>query len=119
MQKIACTAIVLAVIGAAPGAFAQNAPLPGGVSNAPPGTTYSGNKPDLPPSTTGTPRPGALDGNNATAETAAKRYKFAQAGFHDVKGLARQPDGTWTGRGVRGGVEVGVAMDPAGNIRTF
>ncbi len=118
MKKILIvSAPVLAAIGlAAAPVLAQNAQMPSGASNPPPGTSYSGQQsPDLPSSSTGTARPNALDGN-ASANVAAARYKFEQAGFHDVKGLSRNPDGTWSGRAVKNGVEVAVVMDTAGNI---
>ncbi len=112
------TLIALLALGVAVPAAAQNAPMPAGPTNAPPGTSYSGQQnPYLGPSTTGTARPNALN-SHATAEEAAARYKFEQAGFHDVKGLSRTPDGVWSGRAVRGGVEMAVSMDPAGNIAT-
>lgn len=116
MRKILiAAATVLSLSGAA--AYAQNAHMPSGATNAPPGTSYSGTGSGaLPPSTTGTPRAGALDSPNATAETAAVRSKLQAAGFSDVKGLSRHPDGTWTGRGVKNGVEVAVGLDPAGNV---
>lgn len=110
------TLIALLALGLAAPAVAQNAPVPTRPTNAPPGTSYSGQQdPNLPPSTTGTARPNALN-SNASAEEAATRYKFEQAGFHDVKGLSRTPDGVWSGRAVKGGVEMAVSMDPAGNI---
>lgn len=110
--------ITLLALGAATPAFAQNAPMPSGPTNAPPGTSYSGQQdPSLPPSTTGTAKPNSLN-NHASSAEAATRYKFEQAGFHDVKGLSRSPDGVWSGRAVKGGVEVAVSMDPAGNIVT-
>jgi hypothetical protein len=109
--------IALLAVGVAGAAYAQNAQMPTGPTNPPPGTSYggAGNNPYLPPSTTGTAKPGALNSNASSAE-AATRYKFEQAGFHDVKGLSRTPDGVWSGRAVRNGVEVAVSMDAAGNI---
>jgi len=111
--------IALVAVGVAGAAYAQNAQMPAGPSNPPPGTSYqgTGNSPNLPPSTTGTAKPNALNPNASSAEAAA-RYKFEQAGFHDVKGLSRTPDGIWSGRAVRNGVEVAVSMDTAGNIAT-
>ena len=109
--------IALLAVGVAGAAHAQNAQMPVGPSNPPPGTSYggAGNNPYLPPSTTGTAKPNALNGNPSSAEAAA-RYAFEQRGFHDVKGLSRTPDGVWSGRAVRNGVEVAVSMDAAGNI---
>lgn len=112
MRKVLIAAAVFGLV-AAP-AFAQNAQMAPGATNAPPGTTYRGQSPDLPPSTTGTAKPNAL--GNASAPEAAARYKLEQAGFHDVKGLSIRPDGTWTGRAVKSGVEVAVSLDSAGNI---
>jgi hypothetical protein len=111
--------IVILAVGVAGAAYAQNAQMPAGPTNPPPGTSYggAGNNPYLPPSTTGTAKPGALNSNASSAE-AATRYKLEQAGFHDVKGLSRTPDGVWSGRAVRNGVEVAVSMDAAGNIVT-
>ena len=109
--------IAILAVGVAGAAYAQNAQMPAGPTNPPPGTSYggAGNNPYLPPSTTGTAKPGALNSNASSAE-AATRYKFEQAGFHDVKGLSRSPDGVWSGRAVKGGVEMAVSMDAAGNI---
>jgi hypothetical protein len=111
--------VVLALIGTSTSALAQNAQLPGGATNAPPGTTSNNSGTSaLPESTTNTPRPGALDATNVTAGQAAAQSKFKDAGFSDVKGLSRSTDGTWSGRGVKNGVEVGVMMDASGNITT-
>jgi hypothetical protein len=107
--------IALVAIGVAGSAYAQNAPMPSGPTNAPPGTSYQGQNPALPPSTTGTARPGALSANPSGAEAAA-RYKFEQAGFTNVKGLSRSIDGVWSGRAVKDGVEMAVSMDAGGNI---
>jgi len=113
MQKVL---IIVLALGVAGSAYAQNAPMPQGPTNAPPGTSYSGQQnPALPPSTTGTARPGALDAAPSGAEAAAK-YKFEQAGFSNVKGLSRSVDGVWSGRAVKDGVEVAVSMDAVGNI---
>jgi len=111
--------IALLALGVAGAAYAQNAQMPQGPTNPPPGTSYggAGNSPNLPPSTTGTAKPNALNPNASSAE-AATRYKFEQAGFHDVKGLSRSPGGVWSGRAVKNGVEVAVSMDAAGNIAT-
>ena len=109
--------IAILALGVAGTAYAQNAQMPTGPTNPPPGTSYggTGNNPNLPPSTTGTAKPNALNPNASGAEAAA-RYKFEQAGFNNVKGLSRSPDGVWSGRAVRNGVEVAVSMDAAGNI---
>jgi hypothetical protein len=111
--------IALLAVGVAGAAYAQNAQMPAGPTNPPPGTSYqgSGNNPYLPPSTTGTAKPNALNSNASSAEAAA-RYAFEKRGFHDVKGLSRTPDGVWSGRAVRNGVEMAVSMDAAGNITT-
>lgn len=111
------TLLALMALGAlAPAtAFAQNAPMPSGATNPPPGTSHERPDPRLPPSTTGTAKPNALNAHPSSAE-AATRYKFEQQGFTNVKGLSRAPDGTWSGRAVKDGVEIAVSMDTAGNI---
>src|ERR1043165_9579319 len=94
--------IALLALGVAGSAYAQNAQMPAGPTNPPPGTSYggAGNHPYLPPSTTGTAKPGAPT-RIAGGAGGGPRYKFEQAGFHDVKGLSRTPDGVWSGRAVR------------------
>ena len=115
-MKIVTALAAIAVIGVSTSSFAQNAPMPSGVSNAPAGTTHSGATSALPPSTTNTARPGALDSTNVTGAQAAAQAKFKDAGYSDVKGLSHGTDGTWSGRAVKNGVEVGVVMDTSGRI---
>ncbi|MBS0540450.1 MAG: hypothetical protein JSR47_16920 [Proteobacteria bacterium] len=115
-MKIATALTAIAVIGLSTAAFAQNAPMPSGASNPPPGTSHSPGTSALPPSTTGTARAGALDSSNTTGAQAAAQEKFKEAGFSDVKGLSRSTDGSWSGRAVKNGVEVGVVMDTSGKI---
>lgn len=111
--------IALALIGISGAAFAQNQTPTSPPTNAPPGTSYSGTgSPYLKESPSGTPSAAALDGPNASAGTAATRAQLESAGFSNVKGLARQPDGTWTARAVKSGVEVAVSIDTAGRIAT-
>jgi len=116
-MKIISGLFALAVIAASSSAFAQNAPLAGGATNPPPGTTSNNTgTPLLPESTTNTAKPGSVDSANVTGAQAAARSKFEEAGFSNVKGLSRSTDGVWSGRAVKDGVEIGVAMDPSGRI---
>jgi hypothetical protein len=117
-MKIITGLLAVAIVGASGVAFAQNAPLSGGATNPPPGTSHSPGTPLLPESTTGTAKPSALDSGNTSGAQAAARTKFEEAGFNNVKGLSRTTDGVWSGRAVKGGVEVGVAMDASGRITT-
>jgi hypothetical protein len=111
--------VAVAVIGISGAVFAQNAQMPSGATNAPPGTTHGNtSSPVLPETTTGTPKAGALDSTSVSGAQAAAQSKFQEAGFSNVKGLSRSTDGTWTGRGVKNGVEVGIAMAPDGRITT-
>ncbi|CAN5276023.1 hypothetical protein BH10PSE6_BH10PSE6_19640 [soil metagenome] len=111
--------VALAIVGTSISAFAQNAPMTGGATNPPPGTTGSNTGSTLlPESTTNTARPGALDSTSVSGAQAAAQVKFQEAGFNNVKGLSRTTDGVWTGRGVKNGVEVNIAMDSGGNITT-
>jgi protein CpxP len=115
------TLIALATVGVLGGvassAFAQSNQMPSGPTNAPPGTARSGTAiPDLPPSTTGTASPGALNSTSTTGAEAAAKTKIEAAGYSNVKGLTRSPDGTWSGRAVKDGVEIAVSMDADGRI---
>lgn len=111
--------ISLALIGLSGVALAQNQTPTSPPTNAPAGTSYSGtSSPNLPASPSGTPSAAALDGPNASAGTAATRAQLESAGFSNVKGLVRQPDGTWTARAVRQGVEMAVSVDTSGHIAT-
>jgi hypothetical protein len=118
-MRILSGLIALAAIGTSVSAFAQNAPLAGGATNPPPGTTSNNTGSSiLPDSTTNTARPGSLDSTSVSGAQAAVQSKFQEAGFSNVKGLSRATDGTWTGRAVKNGVEIGVAMDSGGTITT-
>jgi hypothetical protein len=116
MMKSTLTAAV-AILGLSAAAYAQNAPMEPGATNAPPGTSYPGTGSGaLPPSTTGTARPGALDSPNATAGMAGARAQIEAASFTNVKGLSHHTDGTWRGRAVKNGVEVAVVLEPSGQV---
>lgn len=118
-MKIVPSMIAVAVLGISGATFAQNAQMPSGATNAPPGTTNgTTGSPVLPNTTTGTAKPSALDSTSVSGAQAAAQSKFNEAGFSNVKGLSRSTDGTWTGRAVKNGVEVGVAMAPDGKITT-
>ena len=118
-MKVISGVAALMVFGISSAAFSQNAQMPGGATNPPPGTTSNNTGSSvLPGSTTSTPRPGALDSTGVSGAQAAVQSKFNEAGFSNVKGLSRTSDGTWTGRGVKNGVEVGIAMAPDGKITT-
>jgi hypothetical protein len=118
-MKIISGLVALTVIGISGAAFAQNAQMPSGATNAPAGTTHNNTGSSvLPEATTGTPKAGALDSTSVSGAQAAVQSKFQDAGFSNVKGLSRSTDGTWSGRGVKNGVEVGIAMAPNGKIST-
>jgi len=118
-MKIISGVIALTVFGISGAAFSQNAQLPGGATNPPAGTTSNNTGSSvLPETTTNTARPGSLDSTSVSGAQAAAQSKFQEAGFSNVKGLSRSTDGTWSGRGVKNGVEVGIAMAPDGKITT-
>jgi hypothetical protein len=118
-MKIISGLAALAVLGISSAAFSQNAQMPGGATNPPAGTTSNNTGSSvLPESTTNTARPGSLDSTSVSGAQAAAQSKFKEAGFDNVKGLSRATDGTWSGRAVKNGVEVGVAMAPNGKITT-
>lgn len=114
MKKIV---IALAVMGLAGSAYAQSNQMPTGPTNPPPGTSHQGTgSPDLPPSTTNTAKPGALNSTNTSGAEAAAKTKLEGAGYSNVKGLTRTPAGIWSGRAVKGGVEIAVSIDASGNV---
>jgi hypothetical protein len=118
-MKVISSLVALAVIGISGAAFSQNAPMSGGATNPPPGTTNnSSGSSVLPGTTTGTPSSSALDSTSVSGAQAAAQSKIQEAGFSNVKGLSRTTDGVWMGRAVKNGVEVSVALDPTGRITT-
>lgn len=118
-MKVVSSLVALSVIAVSGAAFAQNAQMPGGATNPPPGTTNNNTGSSvLPGTTTGTPSSSALDSTSVSGAQAAAQSKIQEAGFSNVKGLSRTTDGIWTGRAVKNGVEVGVALDPSGRIST-
>jgi hypothetical protein len=64
------------------------------------------------PSTANAPAiPNARGSGNARAKIEADGYK-------NVQGLNRNPDGTWSGKALRGGAAVDVQVDARGNVTT-
>jgi hypothetical protein len=92
-QAMKKTLTALAVLGFAGAAVAQTAP------STPP-----------PPSSTKAPPP--------MTDQEKAQTRIEGAGFTGVKDLKRNADGTWTGRAVKGGVEVAVSVDGAGHVVT-
>ena len=118
-MKVISSLVALAAIGFSGAALAQNAQMPPGATNPPPGTTSNNSGSSvLPGTTTGTPSPSALDSTSVSGAQAAAQSKIQDAGFSNVKGLSRTTDGVWMGRAVKNGVEVSVALEPSGRITT-
>ena len=50
--------------------------------------------------------------------SAAAQARITADGYSNVQGLVRQPDGSWTGKAMRGGAMVDVTVDASGNVVT-
>ena len=50
--------------------------------------------------------------------SAAAQAKITADGYSNVQGLTRQPDGSWTGKAMRGGAMIDVTVDASGNVVT-
>jgi hypothetical protein len=46
------------------------------------------------------------------------RTKIEADGYKSVQGLSRNPDGTWSGKALRGSAAVDVNVDARGNVTT-
>jgi hypothetical protein len=91
--------------GLATGAAAQGTPAanPNAPTN-PAVNTQSGNNP-------GAPAPGA----NSFTEGQAKG-RIEASGFTNVSGLAKDKDGIWRGKAMKGGKSQDIAVDYQGNV---
>ena len=50
------------------------------------------------------------------ANESAARMRIEADGYRQVSGLTREADGSWRGRAMRGGTEVGVRVDSRGGV---
>ncbi|UYN96121.1 MAG: hypothetical protein KIT25_04015 [Enhydrobacter sp.] len=87
--------VLLAALGIGPAAWAEE-PLPGAKSDVP----------------RTSPEP-----TNQSAEEIIIKAKLRAAGVRKVNNLARHPDGTWEGRGMKGDEEIAVQVDTDGNVK--
>lgn len=55
---------------------------------------------------------------SAGLDEGAAKSKLEAEGYGDVRGMTANPDGTWSGRAVRGNTEQAVTIDSSGNIQT-
>lgn len=66
--------------------------------------------------TKSTPAPSQpAKGANSFSEDQAKK-RFAEAGFTNIMGLAKDADGVWRGRGMKNGAQHDIALDYQGNV---
>jgi hypothetical protein len=95
----------------APSAGSAGATTPG--VNPPSVSTPGVNPPSVSaPSTANLPpQPNAQGSTNAVK-------KIEKDGYKNVQGLTRNPDGSWSGKALRGGAMVDVAVDARGNVIT-
>ena len=73
--------------------------------------SVSAMKPSFAPVTSGLP--GAANKGSANAVK-----KIERDGYKNVQGLQRNPDGSWSGKALRGGAMVDVQVDARGNVVT-
>jgi hypothetical protein len=127
--------LLAAALGLAPAALAQSAqPAPGtpapGVTRPPPTLAppeLPGGQGDARRGTgAGTEGPAHQGGGSAAPQAGANsftaeqaRTRITEAGFTDVTDLRLDDRGVWRGHAMRGGEQVGVALDYRGNVTQF
>ena len=125
------TLITLALVAAAGTAGAQTVTTPpvGGATVTPPSAGSAGvTTPGVNPPRVSTP---GVNSRSVTAPNTANapaipnargsgnaRAKIEADGYKNVQGLNRNPDGTWSGKALRGGAAVDVQVDARGNVTT-
>jgi hypothetical protein len=112
------TLLALALVTAAGTAGAQTATTPsvGGTTVTPP--SVGGGAVTTPPVTGGTVQAPSTANAPAmpNAQGSANAVKKIEAdGYKNVQGLQRNPDGSWSGKALRGGAMVDVHVDARGN----
>lgn len=120
------TLITLALVAAAGTAGAQTVTPPSvgsGTVTTPPVNPGSVTTPSVTPPSASAPSVSVPNIANAPAlpnadGSAAAQAKIAADGYSNVQGLARQPDGSWKGKAMRGGAMVDVTVDASGNVVT-
>ena len=104
-RSISGLALAAALCSLAATAYAQPSGGPDAKGNAPLKAAHTVND--------GAAKPGA----NSFTEGQARQH-IAKAGFANVSGLSKGPDGVWRGNAVKNGQTMGVAMDFKGNVTT-
>ena len=62
---------------------------------------------------------GEVTGNGKPAQGSANAVKkIERDGYKNVQGMTRNPDGSWSGKALRGGAMVDVQVDARGNVIT-
>jgi hypothetical protein len=106
MKRVLAAAVVTAMTAIlAHGAVAQTTPPE---ANPHPGT------PAIASSNTNNPGAPAVGANSFTQSQAISRIR--KAGYTHVSGLAKDKDGIWRGKAVKGNTTVPVALDYQGNV---
>jgi hypothetical protein len=108
MRRIVATALVIGM-AAAGAASAQTAPSTSSNSNQ--STTGTSTVPGSSPQTAAAPVAGA----NSFTESQA-RSRIEDSGYADVTGLAKDDQGIWRGKAMKGGSSVDVSIDFQGNV---
>jgi hypothetical protein len=110
------------------GAMATTPPVSGGAVQAPSAGSAGVTTPGANPPSVTTP---GVPSRSVTAPSTANlppqpnargsgsaRAKIEADGYKNVQGLTRNPDGSWSGKALRGGAMVDVNVDARGNVIT-
>ena len=110
------------------GATVTTPPVSGGTVQAPATGAADVTTPGINPpsvSTPGVPSQSITAPNTANAPALPNaqgsgnaRAKIEADGYKNVQGLTRNPDGSWSGKALRGGAMVDVQVDARGNVVT-
>lgn len=110
------------------GATVTTPPVSGGTVQAPGAGSAGATMPSANPPSAGTP---GMPGQSVTAPSQANLpaapnaqgsanavKKIEGDGYKNVQGMTRNPDGSWSGKALRGGSMVDVHVDARGNVVT-
>jgi hypothetical protein len=104
------------------GATVTTPPVSGGAVQAPSAGSAGATTPGVNPPSVGTPGVPSQSANLPSAPNAqgsANAVKKIEAdGYKNVQGMTRNPDGSWSGKALRGGAMVDVHVDARGNVIT-
>lgn len=118
MKRTLLTLALVAAAGAA-GAQTVTSPAVGGATVTPPSVGGgSVTTPPVNPPSVSAPNTANLPAQPNAAGSANAQAKIKADGYTNVQGLQRNPDGSWSGKAMRGNAQVDVSVDARGNVVT-